>query len=111
MKKFAKFSLFLSGTSVGLYWTVFSQEQRENVYGAYLSAINSCKSTWILYESFRDYQKSLNHIPYNTDEYHQARHEVHMRVANRILKLSKENRGIYLKLGQYLGNLDKVVPW
>ena len=36
---------------------------------------------------------------------------MHLRVANRILKLSKENRGIYLKLGQYLGNLDKVVPW
>ena len=34
-----------------------------------------------------------------------------MRVAKRILQLSKENRGIYLKLGQYLGNLDRVVPW
>ena len=32
-------------------------------------------------------------------------------MANRILKLSKKNRGIYLKLGQYLGNLEKVVPW
>ena len=34
-----------------------------------------------------------------------------MRVANSILELSKANRGIYLKLGQYLGNLSKVVPW
>lgn len=34
-----------------------------------------------------------------------------MRVANSILELSKSNRGIYLKLGQYLGNLEKVVPW
>jgi aarF domain-containing kinase len=24
--------------------------------------------------------------------------------------LSKKNRGIYLKLGQYLGNLEKVMP-
>jgi aarF domain-containing kinase len=36
---------------------------------------------------------------------------VHERVANRILQLSKDNRGIYLKLGQYLGNLERVVPW
>ncbi len=36
---------------------------------------------------------------------------MHFRVANRILKISKENKGIYLKLGQYLGNLDKIVPW
>ncbi len=34
-----------------------------------------------------------------------------MRVAESILQLSTSNRGIYLKLGQYLGNLDKVVPW
>lgn len=34
-----------------------------------------------------------------------------MRVAESILELSKSNRGIYLKLGQYLGNLEKVVPW
>jgi aarF domain-containing kinase len=32
-------------------------------------------------------------------------------VANRILEISKENKGIYLKLGQYIGNLEKVVPW
>ena len=31
-------------------------------------------------------------------------------MANRILQLSRRNRGIYLKLGQYLGNLEKVVP-
>jgi len=34
-----------------------------------------------------------------------------MRVAHDILELSTSNRGIYLKLGQYLGNLEKVVPW
>lgn len=37
--------------------------------------------------------------------------QIHTRVANRILDLSITNKGIYLKLGQYLGNLDKVMPW
>ena len=37
--------------------------------------------------------------------------QIHTRVANRILDLSITNKGIYLKLGQYLGNLDKVIPW
>ena len=27
------------------------------------------------------------------------------------MEISKENKGIYLKLGQYIGNLEKVVPW
>ena len=37
--------------------------------------------------------------------------QVHTMVAKRILELSETNKGIYLKLGQYLGNLDRVVPW
>lgn len=32
-------------------------------------------------------------------------------MAKRILELSQVNKGIYLKLGQYLGNLDRVMPW
>lgn len=32
-------------------------------------------------------------------------------MAKRILELSQINKGIYLKLGQYLGNLDRVMPW
>jgi len=36
--------------------------------------------------------------------------KIHYRVARRILKLSEQNKGIYLKLGQYLGNLERVVP-
>ena len=49
-------------------------------------------------------------MEYNSEEYHLARHEVHLRVADQILALSRQNRGIYLKLGQYLGNLERVVP-
>lgn len=36
---------------------------------------------------------------------------MHTRVANRILDLGTTNKGIYLKFGQYLGNLDKAIPW
>lgn len=36
--------------------------------------------------------------------------QIHYRVAHRILQLSEDNKGIYFKLGQYLGNLERVVP-
>lgn len=100
-----------AGIGTGVYWGVLSSQERQNIYGAYLSVVSSLRAAWIVYESYHDYQKSLDGIPYNSQEYHEARHQVHFRVANRILKLSKDNRGIYLKLGQYLGNLERVVPW
>jgi aarF domain-containing kinase len=31
-------------------------------------------------------------------------------VADRILRLSIENKGVYLKAGQYIGNLERVMP-
>ena len=37
--------------------------------------------------------------------------QIHSRVANRVLEISKANKGIYLKFEQYLGNLDRVMPW
>jgi aarF domain-containing kinase len=77
----------------------------------YRSIVNSSRAALIVYRAVKDYELSLMGLEYNSEEYHQARHEVHMRVAESILKLSTSNRGIYLKLGQYLGNLEKVVPW
>ena len=36
--------------------------------------------------------------------------QIHSRSAKQILWLSEINRGVYLKAGQYLGNLEKVMP-
>lgn len=73
------------GLSTAVYWCVLNHQQREDLYGAYRSVTNSSRAAFILYQAVRDYQVSLLDIPYNTEEYHRKRHEVHMRVANRIL--------------------------
>jgi aarF domain-containing kinase len=44
------------------------------------------------------------------EEYFKQRSIIHARCAQRILKLSLKNRGIYLKAGQYLGNLERIMP-
>lgn len=81
----------LLGSAMGYatYVAVNNRQQLENIKGAYLSIISSCRSAWIVYTSYQDYQNSLNELPYNSPEYHAVRHEVHLRVANRILELSK----------------------
>jgi aarF domain-containing kinase len=100
-----------TGVVAGVGYLASSGQQREDFYGAYRSIVNSSRAAVILYRAVKDYELSLMGLEYNSEEYHKARHEVHMRVAESILDLSKSNRGIYLKLGQYLGNLEKVVPW
>lgn len=110
LKKLSKVSLSLTALAL-LSYTLSPAQSKENLTGLTLALKNSARAAYILYLSKQDYELSLNHIPYNTEEYHLRRSEVHLRVANRILELSKENKGIYLKLGQYLGNLDGVVPW
>lgn len=36
--------------------------------------------------------------------------QVHTICAKRVLHLSEVNRGVYLKLGQYIGNLERIMP-
>lgn len=62
------------GLSTAAYWGVLNHQQREDVYGAYRSVTNSSRAAFILYQAVRDYQVSLEDIPYNTEEYHRARH-------------------------------------
>lgn len=57
-----------------------------------------------------DYWYNLRGLTSDTDEYYTERSKIHKRTADRILRLSVSNKGIYLKFGQYLGNLERVVP-
>jgi hypothetical protein len=56
------------GTLIGgsAYLTFYHKQQQEDIKGAYLSFKSSCRSAWIVYTSYKDYQNSLNHIEYNT---------------------------------------------
>lgn len=36
--------------------------------------------------------------------------QVHLRAANRLLRLCQKNGGVYIKIGQHLANLDYLIP-
>lgn len=57
-----------------------------------------------------DYGFNLRGIEFATEEYFERRREIHTRCAKRILSLSVKNKGIYLKFGQYIGNLERIAP-
>ncbi|OWM87429.1 putative ABC1 protein At2g40090 isoform X2 [Punica granatum] len=57
-----------------------------------------------------DYQYSLLGLPEGSEERLKAKHEVHLRSARKLRDLCFENGGIYIKLGQHIGQLEYLVP-
>lgn len=55
-----------------------------------------------------DYKYSLYGLPEGSEEREAAKHETHIRCANRLQALCFKNGGIYIKLGQHIGQLVGV---
>ncbi|KAK2376901.1 protein ACTIVITY OF BC1 COMPLEX KINASE 8, chloroplastic [Trifolium repens] len=56
-----------------------------------------------------DYEFSLRGLQKHSDQYHQAISQVHLRSAERFLKLCEANKGFYVKAGQFIAS-QKVLP-
>ncbi|PON75005.1 Serine/threonine protein kinase [Parasponia andersonii] len=55
-----------------------------------------------------DYNFSMRGLPADSDEYRRKLSEVHLRSAERILKLCDANKGFYVKAGQFVAALRQV---
>ncbi|RDX60785.1 putative ABC1 protein, partial [Mucuna pruriens] len=57
-----------------------------------------------------DYEYSLWGLPEGSSERERIKHEVHLRSAQKLQDLCFKNGGVYIKLGQHLGQLEYLVP-
>ncbi|KAL9226718.1 hypothetical protein vseg_002497 [Gypsophila vaccaria] len=57
-----------------------------------------------------DYEYSLLGLREDSSEYAKAKRDVHLRSALKLRDLCFENGGIYIKLGQHIGQLEYLVP-
>uniref|UniRef100_M4C7I8 ABC1 atypical kinase-like domain-containing protein n=2 Tax=Brassica campestris TaxID=3711 RepID=M4C7I8_BRACM len=57
-----------------------------------------------------DYEYSLSGLAEGSSEKAKVKHEVHLRSAQKLQELCFKNGGIYIKLGQHIGQLDYLVP-
>ncbi|XP_052199114.1 putative ABC1 protein At2g40090 isoform X1 [Diospyros lotus] len=57
-----------------------------------------------------DYEYSLWGLPEDSIERARIKHEVHIRSARKLEELCFKNGGIYIKLGQHIGQLEYLVP-
>ena len=86
---------------------------RQDILGVHY-VFNNTHNTWMteawLYVyCLPDYMSSLYGIPEGSVEMENARHEVHLRNAERLKSLCFKNGGIYIKLGQHIGQLVKLI--
>ncbi|PON86614.1 Protein kinase [Trema orientale] len=57
-----------------------------------------------------DYEYSLWGLAEESEKRARVKHEVHLRSARKLQELCFKNGGIYIKLGQHLGQLEYLVP-
>ena len=58
-----------------------------------------------------DYKRTLSyHKETEKEEYETALSDCHYRSANRLLKLCRDNGGVFIKVGQHIGALDYLLP-
>ncbi|ESW35530.1 hypothetical protein PHAVU_001G242500 [Phaseolus vulgaris] len=57
-----------------------------------------------------DYEYSLWGLPDGSIDRERIKHEVHLRSAQKLQHLCFKNGGVYIKLGQHLGQLEYLVP-
>ncbi|XP_058748064.1 uncharacterized protein LOC131620896 isoform X2 [Vicia villosa] len=106
-------TIFLLTTTAAAAFTVNSDESsplaadkiRAQIHGIIRTAraVSTVASTVI------DYEFSLRGLPKNSDQYRKASSQVHLRSAERFLKLCEANKGFYVKAGQFIAS-QKVLP-
>ncbi|KAL8142136.1 hypothetical protein V2J09_015168 [Rumex salicifolius] len=70
--------------------------------------VRSSRAVFTIASNVIDYKYCLHGLPEASDEYKRILSEVHLRSANRILKLCETNRGFYVKAGQFAAALRQL---
>ncbi|KAF9683795.1 hypothetical protein SADUNF_Sadunf04G0051400 [Salix dunnii] len=112
LTKKAKFLLLTATTGTAaltLYTTTTTTDSFTNKITSPIHAVpRSSRAISTIALTVADYKLSLRNLPVNSDSYYQKLSEVHLRSAKRILKLCEENKGFYVKAGQFVASLKQV---
>ncbi|XP_046656352.1 aarF domain-containing protein kinase 1-like [Daphnia pulicaria] len=105
-KRIIKVGVALVSVSIGAY---YGKEIRDG----YIGALRFGRTAVAVGGIMVDYNRSLysKTIDLASAEYAKARSEVHLRSAQRLLKLCETNGGAFIKVGQHLGALDYLLPF
>ncbi|XP_062107684.1 uncharacterized protein LOC133818678 isoform X2 [Humulus lupulus] len=82
----------------------FPEKIRATIHGV----LRSSRAIFAITLTAVDYKFSLRRLPTDSDGYRRKLSEVHLRSAERILKLCEVNKGFYVKAGQFVAALRNV---
>ncbi|XP_021643512.2 uncharacterized protein LOC110637616 isoform X2 [Hevea brasiliensis] len=80
----------------------------EKIRAAIHAVFRSSRAISTIGFAVADYKYSLRGLPVDSEEYRRKLSEVHLRSANRMLKLCEANKGFYVKAGQFVAALQQV---
>ncbi|CAK8538082.1 unnamed protein product [Lathyrus sativus] len=106
-------AIFLLTTTAAAAFTVNSDEPsplaadkiRAQIHGI----IRTARAVSTVVSTVVDYEFSLRGLPKHSDQYRKTSSQVHLRSAERFLKLCEANKGFYVKAGQFIAS-QKVLP-
>ncbi|PHJ15802.1 abc1 family protein, partial [Cystoisospora suis] len=93
------FTVFLISSGLSFFSFFFPDEARQ------LAFIRCFRAAWCVVLICLDYK-----LNYWRDESVESKEKCHERSAQRFLRLAKENRGIYIKLGQHASAMTYLLP-
>lgn len=103
--------LALGGALIGCTgWIAVSDSPTRTVKLLYAVPVRLCRDVATAAAIAADYKYSLHGLAEGSAEREIAKREAHLRGANRLQALCFKNGGIYIKLGQHVGQLDYLVP-
>ena len=89
---------------------LLTPQQRKDIQAIGYAGMNALRVVPFLSISIFDYVWSLRKHEFPSEAYDIEKKKWHDRVAKKFLNLCTKNRGIYHKLGQYVGALDTIAP-
>jgi aarF domain-containing kinase len=109
IKKVGKYGLTIGGLAYASTY-VMPKQMQYDIYGNFYAFSNFSRAAKTFGLISYNYINGLKGLESNSEEYLRVQSEIHTKSAERILALSRQNLGIYLKLGQYVGNLERMLP-
>lgn len=108
LKVVAAIGVGLGVGAIGL--SVLGSEPRRSLYLLYSMSLRLGRDFATAAMIVADYNYSLYGLAQESLERAHAKHEAHVRSANRLKELCFKNGGIYIKLGQHIGQLEYLLP-
>ncbi|KAJ7542373.1 hypothetical protein O6H91_10G103500 [Diphasiastrum complanatum] len=112
--KLGKTALILTIGSIGgagtLGWVALGDDRERRMKLVWAVPLRLTRDVATAAAIVADYNISLWGLKEESPERALAKHEAHVRCANRLQALCFKNGGIYIKLGQHVGQLDYLLP-